>query len=244
MIRIDEMKKMVEVSVFLPCYNEEKRLQSHVTQILHALQDMGKTFELVIVDDGSTDGTGRVGKILAGMYSEVMYIRYQSGPSRRENLAKAFSRARGDIIVFMDLDLSVPLSYLSRLIEGVEKGNDVAIGSRYKNVKAKRKFVRRVISGVYNTFMRLYFGSVVEDHQCGFKAFKKEVVLDLVKEMGYDGTLVRGWFWDVELLVRAQRHNLIIDEFSVEWTFGKQSSFDFGRELKMLPYVLRMRFRL
>jgi glycosyltransferase AglD len=234
----------MQLSVFVPCYNEEKRLEKNITLIYHALQAFGKSFELVIVDDGSSDGTPRIAKILAGMYEEVIHLRYEDGPSRRENLGKAFSTARADTVLFMDLDLSVPLTYLPRLIDGIEKGNDIAIGSRYKDVKAKRKFVRRVISGVYNTFMQLYFGSTIADHQCGFKAFKKHVALDLVHEMGYDTKLVRGWFWDVEFLVRAQRKGLAIDEFSVEWIFGKQSTFDFTRELRMLPYVIWLRFRL
>jgi hypothetical protein len=90
--------------------------------------------------------------------------------------------------------------------------------------------------------MKIYFHSKIKDHQCGFKAFKKEKLLQLLDEMGYEKT--RGWFWDVELLVRAQRKGYSIDEFPVEWKEGKLSSFNIQRELRMLPYVLKLKWKL
>ncbi len=235
---------MVDISIFVPCYNEEKRLKLHCMRIYHALQQLKKDFELVLVDDGSIDATSGIGKELAADFEQIRYIHYENGPSRRENLGKAFATAHGNIIAFMDLDLSVPLSYLPQLIEGIVQGSDIMIGSRYKGKYAKREWDRKIISIIYNKLMRLYFGSNIADHQCGFKAFKKNVLFALLDELGYDETFVRGWFWDVELLVRAQRHNYIINEFSVAWTFGKHSSFDFKRELRMLPYVFMLKWRL
>jgi len=232
------------ISVFVPCYNEEKRIEQNILSIYHALIKLNKQFELVIVDDGSTDKTTKIGKILDENYKHIKYQYYNDGPSRRENLGKAFRTAKGDVVVFMDLDLSVDLSYVPKLLKGIENGYDVVIGSRYKDVRAKRRFVRLVISTIYNKFMRFYLGSHIADHQCGFKAFKKDKLLVLLDEMGYDNQLIRGWFWDVELLIRAQRKNYKINEFPVAWKFGKQSSFDFIRELKMIPYVLKLRFRL
>ncbi len=232
------------LSVFIPCYNEEQRLEKNILLIYHALLLLKKPFELVIVDDGSTDATAVIAKKLIEKHKEIKHLYFSNGPSRRENLGKAFYSAKGDIIAFMDLDLSADLAALPRLISSIEQGNDIAIGSRYKGVRAKREFGRKIISVVYNWFMRVYFGSTLADHQCGFKAFRKEKLLVLLYAMGYDETFVRGWFWDVELLVRAQKLGYTIDEFSVAWNFGKQSSFNFRRELKMLPYVLRLRWRL
>ncbi len=234
---------MVAVSLFVPCYNEEQRLEKNILLIYDACVSLHCTFELVIVDDNSHDRTQEIGMALADKYTFLSYLRYNTGPSRRENLAKAMQTAHSDIVVFMDLDLSVPLSHLPELVARV-KNSDIAIGSRYKGQVAKRTFVRKVISSAYNAFMRLYFHSSIHDHQCGFKAFKKQQLLLLLDEMGYDDRFIRGWFWDVELLLRAQRKKYTIDEFSVAWTFGKKSSFEFGRELKMLPYVLLLRWRM
>lgn len=232
------------ISIFVPCYNEEKRLKKNILQIYESLKELKKPFELVIVDDGSIDATPALAQKLVGLHKEICHQRYDTGPTRRENLGKAFRTAKGDIILFMDLDLSVPLSYVLRLLEGIAAGNDIVIGSRYKGIQSNRGLQRSVISRIYNTFMHFYFGSKIHDHQCGFKAFKKEALFSLLDDMGYDKKFVRGWFWDVELLLRAQKKGYIIDEFPVSWDEGKQSSFDFKRELKMLPYVLKLRFRL
>jgi glycosyltransferase involved in cell wall biosynthesis len=229
------------ISVFIPCYNEEMRLEKNVLIIYKALKELKKPFELIIVNDSSIDKTGDVGKNLKKKYKEIAYQWYDNGPSRRENLGKAFRTARGEIVAFMDLDLSADLSSLARLIDGAEK-NDIAIGSRYKEKHAQRTLKRRIISTIYNVFMKIYFHSTIKDHQCGFKAFKKEKLLQLLNEMGYEKT--RGWFWDVELLVRAQRKGYSIDEFPVEWKEGKLSSFNIQRELRMLPYVLKLKWKL
>lgn len=231
-------------SVFVPCYNEEKRLEKNILRVHAALLSLKKPFELVIVDDGSTDQTKDIGKKLATQHKEILYQFYKTGPSRRENLAEAFRTAKGTIIAFMDLDLSADLSSLSYLFSSIEKGNDIAIGSRYKDQKAERSLFRLFVSGIYNLFMRTYFGSAIKDHQCGFKAFEKKKLFVLLDAMGYDTTFVRGWFWDTELLLRAQKKGYSIDEFPVVWKEGKESTFSIGRELRMIPYVLRLRGRL
>ena len=232
------------ISMYIPCYNEEKQLAENIIKICQALQRIKKQFEIVIIDDGSIDRTALQAKILEKKYKEIKYEWYKNGPSRRENLGKAMKSAKGEIIAFMDLDLSVDLMHLPQLIESIENGNDIAIGSRYKGVQAKRSAARLIISTMYNFFMYLYLNSQIHDHQCGFKAFKKEKLLPVLEEMGYDNQFVRGWFWDVELLLRAQKKGYKIDEFSVQWNAGKQSSFDLKRELRMLPYVLKLRWRL
>lgn len=234
----------IAISVFVPCYNEEQRLERNIVRIYDAFRAVKKPFELVIVDDGSTDATGTIGKKLSKLHKEIRYVYYANGPSRRENLGKAFRTANGDVIIFMDLDLSVPLEYIPQLLGGIAQGNDIVIGSRYKGTKAKREWNRLFISIFYNVFMRLYFSSKIKDHQCGFKAFQKQVLFQLLDEMGSDKQFIRGWFWDVELLVRAQRHRYKIEEFPVTWEFRKQSSFDLKRELKMLPYVIKLRWKL
>jgi len=231
------------ISLFVPCYNEEKRLEHNILKIYAAFLEFHTPFELIIVDDGSIDTTGKIAKNLIKKYNEIHYQYFNNGPSRRENLAKAFRTAHGDIIVFMDLDLSVDLSYLPILLESI-KTYDIAIGSRYKGKHAQRTFFRRVVSIFYNLFMRFYFGSNIEDHQCGFKAFKTEKLFLLLNKLGYDSTFKRGWFWDAELLFYAQKSGYSINEFPVGWHEGKQSTFDLKRELKMLPYILRLRWRL
>ena len=145
-------------------------------------------------------------------------------------------------VAFMDVDLATDITHLRELISCLDNGADFAIGSRYKGIQPERTWFRSVISKGYNAFMRLYFWSKMCDHQCGFKAFKKNALFSVLDDMNYN--IKRGWFWDAELLIRAQKKGLKITEFPVHWRFGEKSSFSILREIKMIPYVLLLRWRL
>ena len=162
----------------------------------------------------------------------MRYFRYDNGPSRRENLADAFKKAKGDIILFSDTDLAADISALKSLIQAVEGKFDVSIGSRYlKDSHTRRKIDRRVISFFYNHFIRFYLDSKIVDHNCGFKAFKKKAILELIKDAGYDKTFIRGWFWDAEILIRAQRKRMKIAEIPVRWIEPKYSEDEMQNRL-------------
>jgi len=232
-------------SVYLPVYNEEKVLEKNVMRVDQALHAIGKPYEIIIVDDNSTDKSSAIAKRLARKKS-IRALRYENGPSRRENQGRAFAEAKGDIIAFMDIDLATDLKDLSLLLTSVySKKWDVAIGSRYiHGAVIKRLTVRRIYSWCYNTAIRMLFDSRIDDHQCGFKAYRKSVVMDLLNRMGYDSSFKRGWFWDAEMMIRAQKQGLHIRELPVVWTRGAKTSFSFKREIKVIPYMIGFRFRL
>ena len=114
---------------------------------------------------------------------------------------------------------------------------DIAIGNRYKGLKLKRSFYRLVLSKTFNLFLRIFFKTRIEDNICGFKAFKKQMLFSLLSDMGYDNSLNRGWFWDAELLIRAQQKNMAIHEMPVEWLAGKESTFRLSKEFGLLKYI-------
>jgi len=237
------MKKIQGVSVFLPVYNEEKILAKHVMLVYNAVKKLERPFEIVIVDDNSTDKTSLLADKLSIKYNteghSVRHRFFNNGPSRRENLAVAMTEAKYPITVFMDMDLSVNLEYLSNLLLEMDKGYAVAIGSRYMGLKPHREWYRLIISRIYNKLWRKLFRSKVRDHNCGFKAMKKDVLKKVVSDLGYDKQFVRGWFWDAEFLIIAQAYGYKIAEFPVTWDSGKQSSFNVRRELRMITYIFR-----
>ncbi len=236
---------MVKLSVFIPAYNEGKILEKNILKVYEELNRLKYNFELFIVDDSSKDSTPDIGRKLAKKYNKIKFVRYPNGPSRRENLAKSFQLAEGDTIMFMDSDLSTDLTYLPKLVERIGDGFDIVTGSRHlKNSKVKRSFSRWLISLLFKWFAKLYFGSRVNDHECGFKAFKKDIILDLLKDMGYDNKFKRKMFWDTEMFVRAQRKGYKIKEIPVRWKAGEKSALSFFKELSMVPYMLSLRFRL
>lgn len=235
---------MKSIAVFVPVYNEEGIVEKNIKKLYHEIKKLSSCFEIILVDDGSKDSTPKILKKLAKKFKEIRYQRYDSGPSRRENLAEAMKKSDRDIIVFTDVDLSVGPEYLKKLIGEIKKGADISTGSRYRGISAKRTLFRRALSICYNKFLRIYFKSRIMDHQCGFKAYKREVIQGLINEAGYDKKFVRGWFWDAEILLRAQKRGYKITEFPVRWIMGKESSFCFRREIKMIRYVLELKKRL
>jgi len=235
----------MKLSVIIPVYNEAKIIEKNVMRVYSEIKKISNNFEIIICDDSSTDLSPEISQELARKFREIKYVSYQNGPSRRENLALTIKHAKGDIIAYLDSDLAVNPSYISRLVSGIENGYDVVVGSRYvRGAISERRFLRWVISKFYNFLVQLYFGSRILDHQCGFKAFKRDVALRLVDKLGYDSRFRRGWFWDAELLIRAQLDRFRILEIPIVWTYGNRSTFKLMREIKMIPYVIPLKWRL
>ena len=231
--------------VYVPVYNEGERVIRNIGLIQDRLSRMGCDYQLIIVDDSSTDGSSKLVEELARENGRIIVKSYANGPSRRENLAQAMlSSADDDMVCFIDADLSPDLALLPELVHYVESGYDIAIASRYMGIKPKRRMMRLLTSQAYNRIIQLVFSSKIRDHQCGFKAFKGRVVKSLIREAGYDSTLFRGWFWDAEILIRAQKDNYRIMEFPSGWSEGSATSFNLRREFRIVSYMLRFRMRV
>jgi hypothetical protein len=120
----------------------------------------------------------------------------------------------------------------------------VAAGSRWtKGSIVERAITRTIVSYVYNKMVQLTFNSKMRDHQCGFKSFRRQKLLQLLNEAGtYENRL---WAWDTEILVRAQKHGYKISEFPVKWKSGRKSSFKYMRDMTVVAaYLLRLKRRL
>jgi len=231
-------------SIFIPVYNEEKRLEENVRRAYAELERLGVEYRLYIVDDSSRDNTGKIGKRLELELDNLTYLYMPDGPSRRENLVKAFFLGKGRYIAFFDLDLSTDLKHLDELLTRIRGDADVVTGSRYlPGSELERKVNRRIISFFFNLGIRILFGTRIRDHECGFKAWKRPVIEELVEVLGYDTTGDRGVFWDTEMLIRARQKGLTIQEFPVRWIEGETSALNVAREKRMIGYVIRFWFR-
>lgn len=233
------------VSLFIPVYNASRFVEEMSQKAYEALSQLGDDFEIIIVDDGSTDSdqfAEKINKIQYPSNKSIKWVFNDNGPSRRENLAKWFFEAKYDIVCFIDVDLIRGVSYLPQAITLLEKESaDVVIGSRYaKGASVQRSRYRVVLSFFYNLTIRLLFGSKIQDHQCGLKVFRKSSGLPVVKSMGYDTSFNRGWFWDAEFLVRAQIANLKIIEMPVSWYDPRASTFNLLREQKCVKAILQL----
>ncbi len=228
---------MGRVSVILPAYNEAERLEKTVKVVKDHLERLGYDYEIIIAEDGSTDGTDEIARRLAEEDDRIVHLHSDERLGRGRALTNAIKNAKGDIVAYIDVDLSTDMSHFKELIKAVEEGYDVVTGSRLmKESRTERPFKRDIASKVYNFLVRLMLGSKLRDHQCGFKAFRKSSVLPLL-----DKVKDNHWFWDTELLVLAQREGLKVKEIPVRWRQGRDTKVRFRRDVVyMFSQILRM----
>ena len=209
--------KPVQISVVLPAYNEVNYLNPAVEKTIKALKEFTDSYEIIVAEDGSSDGTAQLAEELAQNTPGVRHIHRDKRLGRGTALNNAFKQSQGKILVYMDLDLATSLSFLKPLVEAITvEGYDFSTGSRMlPESKAERTFSRSLSSKTYNFIVRHVLGSKLKDHQCGFKAFRREPLLELL-----DKVEATHWFWDTEILVRAHRQGFKIKEIAVEWKSG------------------------
>jgi glycosyltransferase AglD len=217
----------VQVSVILPAFNEVNYLQPAVERTIQTLNLFAQSYEVLIAEDGSIDGTAERSEELAQQNPKVRHIHREKRLGRGTALNNAFKHSSGEVLVYMDLDLATDLKYLKPLVEAITvEGYDFSTGSRMLHEsKAERTASRNISSKTYNFLVRHMLGSKLHDHQCGFKAFKREPLMQII-----DNVEATHWFWDTEIMVRAQRTGYKVKEIAVEWKSGKNTKVNLFKD--------------
>jgi len=220
----------VEVSVVLPAYNEEQTIERTVETTLDALGAFlpAGSFEVIVAEDGCDDRTPEIASSMAAADPRVRHVHSDERLGRGGALERAFEAAGGDVLVYFDTDLATDMDHLEDLVERVRSGEaDLATGSRWMpGQEADRPVKRGVPSLGFNALVRLFLRSDLQDHQCGFKAFSREAF-----ELLSDEVEDTHWFWDTEMLVRAQRRGLEVAEFPVDWEPKGDTKVDLVRDV-------------
>ena len=229
-----------DVSVVLPAYDEENTIETTVRTTIETLEEFLRpdTFEVLIAEDGCTDQTPAIADQLAQADSRVQHFHSDERLGRGGALERAFEAATGGTLAYLDTDLATDMQHLERLITTVQSGQaDVATGSRWiPGQRAERPRKRGIPSRGFNLLVRGVLGSNLLDHQCGFKAVSRGC-FDAVKADIHD----QHWFWDTELLVRAQRAGFQVDEFPVSWEPHADTKVDLVRDvLGMGSQIVRL----
>jgi putative flippase GtrA len=213
----------VAVEIVIPVFNEADGLESSVTRLRsYLLANLPYSFRITIADNASTDATWAIAGELAALNPEVEALHLdRKGRGRALDAAWRASTAR--VVAYMDVDLSTDLAAVLPLVAPLLSGHsDVAIGSRLdRSSRVVRGPKREVISRSYNLILRTALRARFSDAQCGFKALRADAareLLPLVQD--------RGWFFDTELLVLAERAGLRIHEVPVDWIDDPDSRVD------------------
>ena len=194
----------MEISALIPAFNEEDNIENSVNAVRSALLKLGGRFEILVADDGSTDGTPEIVRRIAASDPAVRHIRLEKNGGYGRALREGFSAAAYGHIFFTDADGQFDIGQLGELAALAPRA-DIVCGYR---VRKQYSFFRGFASFCYNTLVGLLFHPGVKDVNCAFKLLKREAVLGL-------GTGASGFFISAELLTRARRRGLSIAETPV-----------------------------
>ncbi|HXN77563.1 MAG TPA: dolichyl-phosphate beta-glucosyltransferase [Candidatus Dormibacteraeota bacterium] len=231
-----------QLSIVVPCYNEEQRLPRTIEQIERYLGGKGLSYELILVDDGSSDGTR---KIMDAAAERNRSVRLEALPHNRGKgraLAEGVAAARGAEILVTDADLSTPIEELDKLRAELRKGVGVAIASRAlrgSRVEVSQPIYRVLMGKAFNLLVQAVLLPGIWDTQCGFKLFRADVAHEVFAELTTDG-----FGYDPEVLYRAKKRGLKIAEVPVVWRNSAPTKVSpIKSSLDMFRHVLRIRFR-
>jgi putative flippase GtrA len=234
--------KSLKILVVVPVYNEELVLKENILKLYNFLKtNYRDDWQIVIADNGSTDGTGKIGQDLSQNFNRIKYL-FIKEKGKGGAIRKAWENGKADIYCFMDVDLSTDLKCFPSLISAIDKENfDIAIGSRFKKgALVERSLKRKIFSYGYRFLLKLILKTKIEDAACGFKAVKARVVKELLPKVKNNE-----WFFDSELLILAEKNKYKIKEIPIKWIEQKnklrkskasifKTSFSYLREISKL----------
>jgi glycosyltransferase involved in cell wall biosynthesis len=224
------------ISIIIPAFNEEKRLPATLEAVRRHLDAGGWEFsEIVVVDDGSTDGTVGVARAAGARVLENPGNRGKGYAVRHGML-----EAGGAWLLFSDADLSSPIGELAKLWEAAAAGARVAIGSRALNrslIGVHQPWYRETMGRLFNLAMRIATGLPFRDTQCGFKLFEAEAARQIFRRQRLDG-----FGFDVEALFIARRLGYQVAEVPVKWDDVAGTTVSLARGMLAFVDLLRVRW--
>ena len=215
--------RTLTVDIVLPVFNEAHMFEQSVTKLHKYLaSNLPYKWRIVIADNGSTDGTAAIARRLAERYPEIRLLQLPE-KGRGRALKQAWVSSKADILAYMDIDLSTNLDSFEPMITSLITGDaGLVTGSRLmKQSRTTRGFKREFISRCYNRIIRTTMKTKFVDAQCGFKALRRDVAQKLLPHIKDTA-----WFFDTELLIKAEYNGYKIHEEPVEWIEDTDSRVD------------------
>jgi len=207
------------LSIVIPAYNEELRLPETLAQLRMYAAKQPYRVEVMVVDDGSEDGTVQVVEAAAATWPDLRLLRLAHA-GKGHAIQQGFLAASGDLLFMCDADLSMPIEQLAQFVAATQDGLDVAIGSREAPgaVRYGEPARRHLMGRVFNWLVRHLVLPGIQDSQCGFKCFRREVARDLASCQK-----ITGWGFDVELLSIARKRGYRMQELPISWYYKASS---------------------
>jgi glycosyltransferase involved in cell wall biosynthesis len=223
----------MDLSLVIPAFNEAQRIGPTLQRAHQFLAARPTSFEIIVVDDGSTDDTVALVTALAGDMPGLRVLCFSANRGKGHAVRLGMRAARGNVRLFSDADGSTPIEELDALLQALAAGADIAIGSRYlaaSQVTHPQPWLRRAWSRLVNRVVQRALLPGIVDTHCGFKAFTAAAAART-----FAACTVDGWSFDLEVLVRARAHGLHIQEVPIRWQNDARSK----ARLRQLPREFR-----
>ncbi len=223
---------MVEVTVIIPVYNEEKVIQKTAESTINFLNINKYDYSILIANDGSTDKTREIINELCKKNERLRCVDLNKNKGRGAVLSKALSVCDSEYAIYFDADLQINLSIFDSVLQGLKNGSDICIGSKHHfQSEIEYPLIRLFASKCYRLLCKLILNSEITDYQCGFKGFNVKRIKSLLPFIKQPG-----WAWDTEVLVKSLWAGFKIKEFPVKI----QNVYSRDSKVNLLRDIFRM----
>jgi dolichyl-phosphate beta-glucosyltransferase len=235
----------MKLSVIVPAYNEAKNLLVNITKFYHYLKDQNYDFEIIIVNDGSTDKTGDLAELLCSRLINLKLIEHKINMGKGAAIRTGLLAATGDYRLFIDADNATSIEHIEKLWPLFDQSYEIVIGTRNKSdatgaYQARpQKLWKRILGILGNIVIRILAVHNIKDTQCGFKAFTKKAVNEIIPK-----TKINRWAIDVEILLIADRLNYKIGKIPVVWLNCQNSRVKLKDYFLFIKDLLLIKFGL
>lgn len=221
------MAKAPKFTLLIPAYNEEEIIGDTLTESIAYLKKQKYLWEILVVDDGSKDKTAKIVKKFS--VRGVRLIKLTKNTGKGGALKEGVLNSRGDFIIFMDADLSVPIENIAKFLKKLNENRGVVIGSRRvigSSIKVHQPLIRESMGRVYTFLTRLVTGVNLADFTCGFKGFEGKAGKEIFKR-----SVINRWSYDAEIMFLAHKLHIKIEEIPVEWINRVDSRVRLGSDV-------------
>lgn len=205
----------IYLSVLIPAYNEEENISSTLQDIHEYLINKSFMYEIIIVDDGSTDKTVELAELYKDKFTNFRILKNDKNSGKGYSVKKGMLTAQGSLILFMDADNATRIQEFDKFIPVLNQGNDVIIASRRipgAEITSSQPICRIILGNIYIILSKIILGASVNDYNCGFKLYTSESAKLLFPKLTRND-----WSFDSELIYLIKKFNLKLKEIPVKW---------------------------
>jgi dolichyl-phosphate beta-glucosyltransferase len=232
-------KEIAKIAIVIPAFNEEKRLPPFLESVLDYAKKNPVLNSVIIVDDGSSDRTVEIVENFAKKNPILNIIKNEKNCGKGFAVRRGILNSEADAVLYADADGATPIEELDKLLDALRStGADIAVGSRL-SAQAKRSGFRALVGKIFRMIVKILAVPNIDDTQCGFKLFRRDVA-----KMLFSRSVEDGWAFDVEILYMAQLFAYSMVQRPLNWSEKAGSKVNIAKDsLKMLIAVFRIRKR-